>query len=419
MSSNYSSLERLLAKTLSKFPLAKQIIKRSYQRINFIVHKKSYRCHSTFLVSTIKTDENNFFGYYDKSPLSVDNRYLLYHSTKGTTKRKPDPLSPIEINVVDFKSGEKVWSDQSTAYNWQQGSRAQWLSRHKFIYNIYDSFAHCYQSRIIDLENNSAEILPVAVYDCFGEEFALTLNFERLRVLRPDYGYRNGKIMTDKELRRLDNDGVFLCELRTKESKLLISLETLRSVAPNEHMAFAYHKVNHIMISPDGGRFMFLHRYFVNKRRYDRLFVANREGNGLRLLSDNGMVSHCCWLDNHNIVGYLTGSLGDRYYRINATDGSMIPLGESIIDKFGDGHPSVKQGKMVFDTYPNKARMKQLFLYDMSTQSLQQLGEFYEALDYYGETRCDLHPRFSEDGGIVFFDSVHNGHRALYWVKLP
>ena len=62
--------------------------------------------------------------------------------------------------------------------------------------------------------------------------------------------------------------------------------------------------------------------------------------------------------------------------------------------------------------------MKSLYMYDYETKDINKLGEFLESFDFYGETRCDLHPRFSFDGKKVFFDSVHEGERGLYMMEL-
>jgi Tol biopolymer transport system component len=78
----------------------------------------------------------------------------------------------------------------------------------------------------------------------------------------------------------------------------------------------------------------------------------------------------------------------------------------------------VHKNNIIFDTYPDKARMKSLYKYNCTNKKLEKLGEFLESFDFYGETRCDLHPRFSFDGKKVFFDSVHEGQRGLYMMEL-
>ena len=62
--------------------------------------------------------------------------------------------------------------------------------------------------------------------------------------------------------------------------------------------------------------------------------------------------------------------------------------------------------------------MKNLFIYNNDTLKLNKLGEFLESFNFYNETRCDLHPRFSFDGKKIFFDSVHSGKRQLYMMEL-
>jgi hypothetical protein len=109
---------------------------------------------------------------------------------------------------------------------------------------------------------------------------------------------------------------------------------------------------------------------------------------------------------------------GDKYYRINTKDGSKAIIGADVIDNFGDGHPVVFNNKLVFDTYPNRSRLKELFIFDLESNNLTKIGEFFESLKYHKETRCDLHPKFAYSGKSVFIDSVHTGKRMLYQIDL-
>jgi len=173
------------------------------------------------------------------------------------------------------------------------------------------------------------------------------------------------------------------------------------------------------MISPKGDKFMFLHRWLVGNRKLDSLIISDIDGKNIKCLADDDMVSHCFWNGNDEIISYMRDKKdGDKYFKIDINTSERKIIGKGILDKFGDGHPSIYQNKMLFDTYPNKARMKELFVFDLKGNHLTKLGEFYESLKFYGETRCDLHPRFSIDGSKVFFDSVHTGKRKLYYLKL-
>ena len=165
-----------------------------------------------------------------------------------------------------------------------------------------------------------------------------------------------------------------------------ITLNTIIKLNFKDTMKGAKHKFNHVMISPDGRRkMMFIHRWFLSDgRRYDTLYVSNVDGSDINIVADDDMVSHCFWYDNNHIFAYLRDKdMGDKYYIIDIVSGEKEAVGEGIIDKFGDGHPSVIGKQIIFDTYPDKARMKSLYMYDYENKKLVKLGEFFESFDFY------------------------------------
>ena len=417
---NYSSAERLIARLLSVSPGLKKLAKKAYQSASYLVHKKPHSFVSSNPMQSygLNADSESFFGYYDKSPVSPDGRYILFQSSTHPTEQPPDPRMPIEVICQDLQTGDVLARIPSAAYNWQQGTKLQWSSPHRFVFNAYDTETDRYVAYVYDVAQCKViQTLPMAIYDSFNDGFALTLSFDRLARLAPDYGYfcRMGRAY---DLEALGEDGVWVLDMATGESRLILSLEMLAQLHPMPSMQGAQHSVNHIMIAPDGKRFTVIHRWYQSRRRYDRLVVTGVDGSNTTILADEGMVSHCFWHDHQHIFGFLRSGDKDAYFMLDADSGTASQVGEGIIDRFGDGHPHIHGSKVVFDTYPNKARIKMLFLYDLDSRKLEELGGFFEGLKFDGETRCDLHPRFGCNGERVFFDSVHEGRRKLYAMDL-
>ena len=55
---------------------------------------------------------------------------------------------------------------------------------------------------------------------------------------------------------------------------------------------------------------------------------------------------------------------------------------------------------------------------DAATGDWELLGTFHHEATPIGETRCDLHPRWSPDGAMVTVDSTHDGKRGIYLLEL-
>lgn len=406
-------MELWAASFLSRFPGLKRIAKQYYQRANYYVYKKEYTSQTDWKIKDIGSPGcDSFFGYYDKYP--EKNGWVLFHSFNGNTRQKPSNQQPLNISAFQIASGKIIEFGKSHAYNWQQGSRLQWLDKKSFIFNDVSDDNQHYISKIysIDQKVPSTQI-DFPIYDTYTD-FGLSLNFKRLAALDSDYGY-TFLPFDNTELNDLDNDGIIYIDLKNNSKHLIISFSEVIEQFGQPTMKKAKHKFNHIMISPDGKQFMFIHRWYQKGIKYDSLMVANTDGTQLRCLANDGMVSHCFWKDNAHILGYLRDmDLGNKYFLIDLKNGNKNAIGLGIIDGFGDGHPYISNNQVLFDTYPDKSRMKALYLYNLKTELLNKVGEFFEPLSYKESYRCDLHPRMNEDGTIIYIDSVHEGNRRLY-----
>ena len=303
----YSKLERNISKILSNFPFAKKISKYFIQIINLIIYKKKYSFKSiskVHLISPFNNDKNeSFFGYYDKSPLNNDNKYIIYHSTNYSTRLKPRNKKKVEIYLYDITTNTHIHLTDSYAFNWQIGSRLQWINNKKFIYNDYSFKSKNYVSKIFNLDQNQIEqVFELPIYDCYQDKFALTLNFLTFNKYENAYSYNAHKIEntyfdSKNEIKYLD--------LKNAKSKTIIDIKKIISLKYLNSMEDSNHVINHIMISPDGSKFLFIHRWFKKGVRFERLILSDISGLDIKIIADERMVSHYSWITNYKFVGYL------------------------------------------------------------------------------------------------------------------
>lgn len=414
----FSAKERFIASILSSTPRLKAWIKKAYVAANYLVYRKGYkykicdnRINEIRVFSSLKKGCETFFGYYDKSP-EIGNGMVIFNETELKTHKKPSSLAPICINVMDRLSGEVIKVGESLSYNWQQGCRAHWIDNNRLIYNSFDNKSQKYKSVVYDISCRSAvDIYDYPVQDSYQDIYFLSINYERIMALRPDYGYRNLPLLNEKKLKDTDEDGIRMIDFNTKEDRLIVKLSELVGLMPKESFKGALHKVNHVMISPNGDKFIFIHRWYQSGRRFDRLILS--DFNNLQIISDDDMVSHMCWIDEETLFGYLRHNGVNGFYFINLSTGEFRTCERLNSLQSGDGHPSCHGDWIVVDTYPDKSRQQHLTLYNIRTDKAYPLLELFQSLAYQGECRCDLHPRFSSDGLRIYFDTVFNGFREL------
>lgn len=414
------SIEQIINYQLNNYPRIKKVIKRGYQLIMYAISPKIKSEGNINCVSP-NDGKEYFFGYYDKSPWDATGRYMLCMRAKDTWS-EPDPTRSLDILLLDTqKSGEFRVLASPLTWNVQQGCMAQWLGldfSSRIIYNDLRDGKYC--SVILNVFTKEERVLPMPVYAVSADgKTALTLDYSRLHNLRPGYGYASLPEKTKGEALP-DETCIWKMDIETGEVTELLKYTDFASFQPRPEMQEdgSVHKVNHLMLSPNGERFMVLYRWLNGSRKYTRLITCNMDGSDMYLLSDDDMVSHCYWKDDDHIIAFENKhDDGTGYYLMKDKTQEYTHLWPSLN---GDGHPSYcpkDNHLVVFDTYPDRARIQEVKVAkdtDVEGKTIKVLARVFAPFKYDNDTRCDLHPRWSRDGKKVCFDACFEGHRGLY-----
>jgi glycosyltransferase involved in cell wall biosynthesis len=203
--------------------------------------------------------------------------------------------------------------------------------------------------------------------------------------------------------------------LATGECHAILTYTDLYSFEHRSDMQGAEHKVNHLMIAPDGRRFMLLHRWRKGGRETTRLVTAYCDGSGLYNLLDDGFVSHCTWKNNTEILTFANKNREARgYYLLGDQSSKCTRIAR---ERINNGHPSyAADGRILTDSYPDRKRIAGIYVLDETTGESITLAKVFSPFRYDHEVRCDLHPRWKRDGSEVCFDAAFEGSRQLYTV---
>ena len=399
-------------------PNAPRAIRRVAIRVGLSLFRRKRSVASPEMILALP-GRHVFFGYYDKTPFSQDGSKLLAASVPAGQGAEG---ASCDVGLFDLGSGEFRTLAKGAVWNWQQGCRLQWHpAREDWV--IYNDAEHgSAVSRLLNVATGRIETthgVPVYDVDSHGR-LAVSLDFARLHRHRPGYGYPipGGASLADPCPK---NDGVWILDLETGEARLGISLLELAGVRPRPEMENSIHYVNHLSFNPSGSRFLFLHLWLDSAgRRWTRLVTSDAEGESIRALTNDGIVSHYCWLSETSIlVTWLREGFGMRYYSIADSANPLVePFEHERLRKDGHPSPSPDGRSLITDTYPDSAGDQHL-LWIHPGECVQEIGRYYSPLRFRGEVRCDLHPRWDRTGRRICFDAVRSGRRALHVVQLP
>ena len=371
-----------------------------------------------------------FASYYAINAWSADGRYatVLETDVKG---RLPTETDVATLGVVDAQDNNRfVPLTDTRCWNFQEATMAHWLGtapQTHFIFN--DLVDGKFVSVIFDMTTKTRRVVPYPVSAVSPDgKWAVSINYARLRLTRPDYGYGGNGQDARVDVTWPKDDGLWLVNLENGEAKLIVSIASARDRMPQVKDPKALSYFCHTVFSRDGSKIFWLARSVENwagqkvvRGWQTTSFTCNRDGSNVqRCFPDGWGGSHFNWLDGERLL--VTAKYNDTLYShvlFTAGKSDYTRVGRGLLDFDGHGVFSDDRKWMATDSYPDKLFERKLMVVRMSDQAILPLGGFFVPEIYREQySRCDLHPRWRPDGKMLAFNSVHEGSRQVYVIDI-
>lgn len=375
----------------------------------------------------------HWFGYYDKLQFDPSGRYVLGMQV-DFEHRSPTPDDMVKIGIIDLQENDS-WTEVGTskAWGWQQGCMLQWIpkSNTEIIWN--DRVDNQFVSHVYNIKTGKKRTLPKAIYAISPNgKWAIGTEFSRIQGLRPGYGYAGVPDPYDNEKTPKDI-GLYKMDLTTGKSKMLFSIADIAKIPNNgQSVENNWHWFNHLLISPDSKRFLFLNRWRTQKDERQkmavggfstRMFTCDKNGKDLYCIDPSGFSSHFVWRDNKYVCIFTKPKDNEwGFYEFEDKTGKYQRIGKEKMPV--NGHQTYlpignHKEWLLNDNYAGKDRLQTPYIYHIPSDKRIDLGHFNSPSQYTGEWRCDLHPRYSPDGTKVIIDSPHRGDgRQMYLIDI-
>lgn len=373
--------------------------------------------------------KHHLFGFHDLIISNkADTKYLCLEV--DTMNRPPLPGELFGVGYVE--NGRFVKVGETTALNYPQGARQQWVADTN-LFTVNNRVGDVWGSDLYDAETNKLlDRFPATAHMLSKDgRYAYGLDYARLFRLG-GYGYCG---IHDKGANNFApaDTGITVMDMQTKEVKTLVSVRQVAECGVDGIIShFGHHYLTHLSVSPDSKRIAFLHRYpLADGGETTRLMTIGVDGKGLRCLAQ-GFLSHFDWKDNDHIYifGRANSSLESlrnnpllsnpiiasslrlakrmvkavigKNKSIVASSNSFLMISDeetSVITPFAkdiipvDGHPMtnpVYKDWCINDTYPDGEGYRDLMLYNFVKDERVNLGRFRMIMDRPDMTLKDV-----------------------------
>ncbi len=357
--------------------------------------------------------KHHLFGFHDiKISNAVGDKYL---ALEVDIINRP-PLSGERFGVGYVKDGSFVEVGNTTALNYPQGARQQWLADTE-LFTVNNRVGDVWGTDLYDAETNKLLDRYEATTHMLTNDgkYAVGLDYARLHRLG-GYGYTGIIDKGAKDALPTDS-GITIMDMKTKEVRVLVSVRQAAECGTSNLSGKTHHYLTHLCLNPSSTRVAFLHRYFLpDGGLMTRLMTIGVDGSNLRCLAQ-GFLSHYDWKDDGHIYIYgRTGSSVDAMRNspimqvpfvkmsirlakkcvklvtgknkgivggmsflmiTDAKDPEVTAFAKDIIPF--DGHPMThpyNKDWCICDTYPDSLGDRDLFLYNFSGDVRINIGKY-------------------------------------------
>lgn len=347
-----------------------------------------------------------FFGYHDKKPFNYNDSKIIVHSYKNTKVLMDQSNKEVFIDLIDLKSKKILKLDKTSAWSWQLGSNLQWHPKKNIIF-FNKKINGNYITQQIDLRSKKIKKLNFSIYNISsdGKKF-LTADFTKIGKLRKGYGFKNDKFNKSINLKKSELKIVI-----NKKNKLLYKFdETKQKIVIGCY-------INHQTFSPKGDKIAYFYTVLKKDNQRQILFYyycLKKKKNFLINLSKSKLISHYCWKNSEEILFTMKENNKQYSYILYNIKLNKFKILSSELNK--DGHPMFNpkyKDLFVSDTYPNILGFQKLFVYSILKKKIIWKKYIYSPYKYRGIIRCDLHPRWSNNGKKILIDYVNGINRNI------
>ena len=394
--------------------------------------------------------EHLLASYFAIDSWSPNKRYISVLET-DLNGRLPEANERCTLGLVDLEDDNRFIPFTTTAcWNFQEAAMAHWMNDDEIIFN--DVRDGKFRAVVMNWRTKRERVLPMPVSAVSEDRtWAVSINYARLYLTRPDYGYAGPGQDACADVAWPENDGLWTMDLKTGECRMILSVAQGRSQMPpirpidekrvpkaptvTRH-GLAYYC--HTVISKDGAKIFFLARavdWFDSSTHRTSpwsttSFTIDRDGGNLRRCFKDGwsgshfnwapdgshkMLVTAIWNGHEKPVGGKGLPWGPVEFTVGEEEKVRLVGGGGVLDH--DWHCVYSPDGLFMsgDTYWNGRFERPWVLARLADGMTKPMGMFYVPPEYRGTYwRCDLHARYRADGRQIGFNSVHEGSRQVY-----